>query len=98
MGILLYLRDGHGDVEEFAPASLRNGPGEKQLQAIFGKKRPLILKTQMRQLCLISYNIKSHKKHPQNNMQSVQRVHMSNDISIHVLKIVHQKVKFTLTK
>lgn len=40
------LGDGHGDVEELAPASLRNGAGEEQLQPIFGKQRFLILKTE----------------------------------------------------
>lgn len=38
-----HLGDGHGDVEEFAPPSLRNGPREKQLQTIFGEKRLLVL-------------------------------------------------------
>ena len=39
-----YLGDGHGDVEELATASLRNGSGEEQLQSIFGKQRLLVLK------------------------------------------------------
>lgn len=43
---LSYLGDGHGDVEELSPASLRNGTSEEQLQPVFGKQRLLILKTQ----------------------------------------------------
>lgn len=33
-------------MEELAPAPLRNGPGEEQLQTIFRKQRFLILKEQ----------------------------------------------------
>lgn len=46
--IFSYLGDGHGDVEELSPASLRNGASEEQLQPIFGEQRLLILKTQRR--------------------------------------------------
>ena len=42
----MYLGDGHGDVEELAPASLRDGSGEEQLQPVFGEQRLLILETE----------------------------------------------------
>lgn len=41
-----YLGGGHGYVEKLAPASLRDGAGEKQLQAVFGKQRLLVLTSQ----------------------------------------------------
>lgn len=46
--IFSYLGDGHGDVEELAPPSLRNGASEEQLQPVFGEQRLLTLKTQRR--------------------------------------------------
>lgn len=43
-----YLGDGHGDVEELSPASLRDGAREEQLQPVFRKQRLLVLKTHRR--------------------------------------------------
>lgn len=54
-----YLGDGHGDVEELPPATLRNGPGEEQLQPVFRKQRLLVLKTQTRS---VEYQEVEHKQ------------------------------------
>ena len=40
-----YLGYGHGDVEELPSPSLRDGPGEEQLQPVLGKQGFLVLNT-----------------------------------------------------
>lgn len=42
------LGDRHGDVEKLSPASLWNGTGEEELEAVLRKQRLLILRRKKR--------------------------------------------------